>query len=60
MTVKDLAIQTIQQLPDDADWALIEEKIHFIAGLRKGVYEFDQDEGITHAQVKEEIAEWNG
>ena len=58
MTTKDLAIQTIQRLPDDADWAQIEERIHFVAGLRKGLYELDHGEGIAHSAVKEEFAEW--
>jgi len=58
MTVKDLAIQTISRLPDNADWAQIEERIHFVAGLRKGLYELDHGEGIAHNVVKEEFSEW--
>jgi len=58
MTTKELAIQTISRLPDGADWAQIEERIHFVAGLRKGLYELDQGEGIVHSAVKEEFAEW--
>jgi hypothetical protein len=58
MTVKDLAIQTISRLPDNADWAQVEERIHFVAGLRKGLYELDRGEGIAHSIVKEEFSEW--
>jgi ABC-type branched-subunit amino acid transport system ATPase component len=58
MTTKELAIQTIRQLPDSADWMQIEERIHFVAGLRKGLYELDHGEGIAHNVVKEEFAEW--
>lgn len=58
MTTKELAIQTINRLPDGADWAQIEERIRFVAGLRKGLYELDHGEGIEHNVVKEEFAEW--
>jgi hypothetical protein len=56
MTVKDLAIQPISRLPDNADRAQVEERIHFVAGLRKGLYELDHGEGIAHNVVKEEFA----
>ncbi|MCU0857482.1 MAG: hypothetical protein MUC65_03655 [Pontiellaceae bacterium] len=58
MTTKELAIQTINRLPDSADWMQIEERIRFVAGLRKGLYELDCGEGIAHSVVKEEFAEW--
>jgi len=58
MTTKDLAIQTISRLPDSADGSQIEERIHFVAGLQKGLHELDQGEGIAHNVVKEEFAEW--
>lgn len=52
MTTKELAIQTISRLPDNADWMQIEERIHFVAGLRKGLHELDRGEGIAHSMVK--------
>jgi hypothetical protein len=55
MTTKELAIQTISRLPDSANWTQIEERIHFAAGLSKGLYELDRDEGIAHSAVKEEF-----
>jgi hypothetical protein len=58
MTTKELAIQAINRLPDSADWMQIEERIHFVAGLRKGLYELDHGEGIAHSVVREEFAEW--
>lgn len=58
MTAKDLAIQAINRLPDNADWAQVEDRIQFVAGLRKGLSELDQGKGINHCVVKEEFAEW--
>ena len=37
MTVKEIAIKTIHQLPEDATWEDIQERINFVAGVRKGL-----------------------
>ncbi len=58
MTTKQIAIQTIQELPDDATWDEIQERIRFVAGVRKGLRELDDGKGIPHDQVREEFAEW--
>ncbi len=58
MTTKQIAIQTIQELPDDATWDDIQERIRFVAGVRKGLRELDESKGIPHDRVKEEFAEW--
>ena len=33
----------------------VKERIHFVAGLRKGLNELDNGEGIAHNVVKEEF-----
>ena len=58
MTTKQIAIQTIQELPDDATWDEIQERIRFVAGVRKGLRELDEGKGIPHDRVREEFAEW--
>ena len=58
MTTKEIAIRTIQQLPENASWEDIQERINFIAGVRKGLRELDEGRGIPHDRVKEEFAEW--
>ncbi len=58
MTIKEMAIKTIQNLPDDANWDDIQERIAFIAGVRKGLSELDEGKGIAHDRIKEEYAEW--
>ena len=39
MTTKDIAIKTIQGLPDNASWSDIEERIRFLAAIDKGLEE---------------------
>jgi predicted transcriptional regulator len=58
MTVKDLAIDTIRQLPEDATWEDVQERINFVAAVRKGLRQLDEGQGIAHEKVKEEFAEW--
>ncbi|MFH1115813.1 MAG: hypothetical protein V1792_18035 [Pseudomonadota bacterium] len=58
MTIKQIAMETIRQLPEDATWADIQERINFVAGMRKGLREIDEGKGIAHHDVKEEFAEW--
>ncbi len=58
MTTKQIAIQTIQELPDDATWDDIQERIRFVARVRKGLRELDEGKGIPHDRVREEFAEW--
>ena len=58
MTTKKIAIQTIEGLPDDATWEQIQERIDFVAGVRRGLQELDEGEGIPHDRIRQEFAEW--
>lgn len=58
MTTKEKAIKTIQELPDDASWEDIQERINFVAGVRKGLHELDKGKGIAHDRVMEDFSEW--
>ncbi len=37
MTSKDIAIKMLQNLPDTATWADIEERIRFLSAMSKGL-----------------------
>ena len=58
MTIKEIAMETIRQLPEDATWDDIQGRINFVAGVRKGLRELDEGKGIPHQKAKEEFAEW--
>jgi len=58
MTTKEIALKTIEQLPANASWEDIQERINFVAAVRKGLGELDESKGITHDKAKEEFAEW--
>ncbi len=58
MTTKEIAIKSIERLPEDATWEDILERINFMTGVRKGLRELDQGKGITHDNIREEFSEW--
>ncbi|HPW74994.1 MAG TPA: hypothetical protein PLJ32_03365 [Kiritimatiellia bacterium] len=58
MNTKELAIRTLEELPEDATWEDVQERINFLIGVRKGLRELDEGNGIPHDRVKEEFAQW--
>jgi len=58
MTAKDMAIKTIQDLPDSATWEDIEERVRLLAAIDKGVADIKAGKVIPHEQVKESLKEW--
>ena len=57
MTIKEMAIKSIEELPEDATREDIQERINFMAGVRKGLRELDQGKGIAHEKIREEFRE---
>ena len=58
MSTKELAIESIQKLPADATWEDVQERINFMAGVRKGLRELDEGKGVPYNRVREEFAAW--
>ncbi len=58
MNAKEAALHTIQELPDDSTWEEIQQRIDFMAGVRKGLTELDEGKGIDHKDIEREFAEW--
>ncbi|MDX9762938.1 MAG: hypothetical protein ACOX2W_02510 [Desulfomonilia bacterium] len=58
MNNKELAIKTIQELPESATWTDIEERIHFLAAIEKGLADIKSGKVVPHNEVKESLKEW--
>lgn len=58
MSVKEIALHTISELPDDADWTQIQGRIDFMAGVEKGLAQLDDGQGIPLAEIEAELAQW--
>jgi predicted transcriptional regulator len=58
MTAKDLAIKTIQELPDSATWEDIEDRLRFLAGIDRGLADVKAGRVVPHEEVRESLREW--
>jgi predicted transcriptional regulator len=58
MTQKELALDAISELPDDASLEQITDRIDFLAAIQKGFDQLDQGESIPHEELKRQLASW--
>jgi predicted transcriptional regulator len=58
MTQKELVLDAISELPDEASLDEIAERIEFLAAIQKGIDQLDRGEGIPHEEVKRQLATW--
>jgi predicted transcriptional regulator len=58
MTQKELVLDAIGKLPDEASLDDIAARIEFLAAVQKGLDQLDRGEGIPHAEVKRQLATW--
>ena len=53
MSTKELAMETIRDLPEDVSWQEIEERIRFLAAVEKGRDEVRRGEVVPHEDVRD-------
>lgn len=58
MTQKELVLDAIGELPDEASLEDIAARIEFLAAVQKGLDQLDRGDGIPHAEVKRQLATW--
>jgi predicted transcriptional regulator len=58
MTQKELALDIISDLPDDASLDQIADRVEFLAAVQKGFDQLDRGEGIPHEELKRQLASW--
>ncbi len=58
MSDKQLALESIQRLPEDASLDVITERLEFLAGIRKGLDQIERGETVSHEEVKRQLATW--
>jgi len=58
MTVKEHALQTIQNLPENTDWEEVKDRIEFRAAAEKGLRELDEGKGVPVEEVERDLMEW--
>jgi hypothetical protein len=60
MSSKELALDIVRRLPDEASLMDIAREIEFVAGIREAMDEFDRGESITAEELFREIPQWAG
>lgn len=58
MSTKELAMETIRGLPEDASWEQIEERIHFLAAIETAREEVKTGKIVPHAEVSDLLHSW--
>jgi hypothetical protein len=58
MSDKELALDSIRQLPADAKLDTIAERLEFLAAIRQGFDQIERDETVPHEAVKRQLAAW--
>ena len=58
MTQKELVLDAISELPDEASLDDIAERVEFLAAIQKGLDQLDRGEGIPHEEIKRQLATW--
>ena len=58
MTQKELVLDAIGELPDDASLDEIADRVEFLAAVQKGLDQLDRGEGIPHDELKRQRASW--
>jgi predicted transcriptional regulator len=58
MSDKQLVVELLNRLPEDAKLQDIGREIEFLAAIREGEEQADRGEVVPHEQVKREFASW--
>ena len=58
MTQKELVLDAISGLPDDASLDEIADRVEFLAAVQKGFDQLDRGEGIPHEELERQLASW--
>jgi len=58
MTDRDLALSTIQRLPEDVSLEDVSDEIALLAALRDGIREADEGKKRSHEDVKRMLKSW--
>lgn len=58
MSDKQIALKSIERLPEDASLEVIAERLEFLAAVRKGLDQIERGETVPHDEVKRQLATW--
>ena len=58
MSQKEMVLEAIQGLPDDASMKQIAYRVNFIAAVQEGMDEINRGNWVTHEEIEREMEKW--
>ena len=58
MSQKELVLDAIQELPDDASIDQIADRVEFLSAIQKGIDDIDCGDTVPHEEIKKQLAAW--
>ena len=58
MTIKEKALRAIQDLPDDADYQAVAERLDFIKAVDEGLKQAESGQTLSADQVRARLSRW--
>lgn len=58
MSIKEIARKTVEDLPEDAGWEEVIERITLNSAISRGIAELDAQMGIPVERIESEVEEW--
>lgn len=58
MSQKEIVLDAIQELPDDASIDQIADRVEFLAAIQKGIDDIDRGDTVPHEEIKKQLAAW--
>jgi predicted transcriptional regulator len=58
VTAKDVAMDVIRRMPDDATVSDIIAELFFCQKVNDGLRQLDAGEGVPHEEAKQRLAQW--
>ena len=58
MTTKDLVMEAVRSLPEDAAIEDAMEKLLVIAKIERGIEQADNGETLSHDEVRQRVSKW--
>ena len=58
MSQKEIVLEAIQELPDNASFDQIADRVEFMAAIQKGINDIDCGDTVPHEEIKMQLATW--
>ena len=60
MSTKELVIEKVREMPDEASFAEILEELAILAAIQEGREDIQAGRFISHEEMKRQVASWTG